>query len=245
MPHYFIEPGTRDGESVTVSGPLHRHLAGSLRLRVGETVRLVDGDRLLEVRVEVADRHQLVARVIGDTLLPQEAVDVTLAMGVPKGKKLDEVVRHATELGACRIVPVYTRRSVPAVKERTARDERLAAIALEAAQQSGRSRVPTVDAPVSLEAFILHSIRETTHGVVLWEREAGVPLADALPGPGVAITLFVGPEGGLAEEEVNQLTDAGFVRAHLGPFTLRAETAALAAVALTVQRYDTRPAHGN
>jgi 16S rRNA (uracil1498-N3)-methyltransferase len=96
--------------------------------------------------------------------------------------------------------------------------------------------VPTVDAPLSLEAFILQSIREKTHGVVLWEREAGVPLADALPGPGVAITLLVGPEGGLEAQEVQRLTDAGFVSAHLGPFTLRAETAALAAVALTVQQ---------
>jgi len=229
--HYFIDKSMQKGGRVEIPDPLARHLGGSLRVRVGELLRLVCGDRWLTVRVEDVRRGMLAGVVQEDVALPSESVSITLAMGVPKGRKLDDVVRHAVELGVRRVIPVYTRRSVPVARERPVRDERLAAITLEAAQQSGRFLVPEVLGALSLEAFILQHRQTGGPGVVLWEGETGTPLAQVLRSAGPEMTVFVGPEGGLEREEVDALRSAGFRSASFGPFILRTETAALAAVA--------------
>lgn len=230
MPSYFIAPDMRDGDRVVVTGPLYRHLAGSLRVRPGERLTLVDGARLLSATVERVEAGSLVAAVTADAPAPPEPVAVTLAVGHPKGRKLEEIVRHAVELGVGCVRPVYTARSVARPRGRAARADRLEAIALEAAQQSGRTRLPRVDAPVSWEDFL----EDPGAGVklVLWEGERARPLLDALPDAPPEVTLFVGPEGGLSEAEVAALRARGFASVRLGPHVMRTETACLAALAV-------------
>jgi 16S rRNA (uracil1498-N3)-methyltransferase len=232
VPSYFITSDMRRGARVVVTGPLHRHLAGSLRVRPGERLTLVEGGRVLDATVERVDPRELVAAVAREAPAPPEPLDVTLAVGIPKGRKLDDVVRHAVELGVTRVRPVTTARAVARPAEWRGRAERLAAIALEAAQQSGRTRVPGVDAPVPLAAFLA----EPADGlkVALWEGEPTRPLAQALRPPARAVRLLVGPEGGLAPEEVAALKAHGYATARLGPYVMRTETACLAALAVTV-----------
>jgi len=219
---------------VVVTGALYRHLAGALRVRPGERLTLVDGDRVLAVRVASVDGGRLTAEVAAEAPNPPEPVRLTLAVGLPKGRKLDDIVRQAVALGATRVVPVRTSRSVPRPAGRNpddsdARAARLAAIALEAAQQSGRTRVPEVASVVPFADFAAR-IPEG-RGVVLWEDEHAVGLPEALAGASGA-TLLVGPEGGLAPEEVAALVARGYRTARLGPHVLRSETACLAALAV-------------
>lgn len=234
LPTYFITPDMREDGRVVVTGPLYRHLAGALRVRPGERLTLVDGARLLTVTVADVAAGRLTAEVAADAPVPPEPVRLTLAVGLPKGRKLDDVVRHAVELGATRIVPVRTARTIPRPgprpSESAAREARLAAIALEAAQQSGRVRVPEVAEVVPFADFAARPPEGL--GVVLWEDEHAVGLLDALSGAPAAVTLLVGPEGGLAPEEVRALVERGYRRARLGPYILRSETACLAALAV-------------
>jgi 16S rRNA (uracil1498-N3)-methyltransferase len=180
----------------------------------------------------------LVAGVTRDVPAPPEPMTVTLAVGHPKGRKLEEIVRHAVELGVGRVRPVHTARSVPrprdAGKRGGARAGRLEAIALEAAQQSGRTRVPRVDAPVSWADFLADP--GTGLKLVLWEGERHRALLDALRDAQAsatpAVTLLVGPEGGLSREEVADLRARGYTSVRLGAHVMRTETACLAALAV-------------
>jgi 16S rRNA (uracil1498-N3)-methyltransferase len=237
VPHFFIEPAMREGNRVTITGPLQRHLAAALRLRVDETVYLVDAAERLDCQVMSVGRSELVAKIRNITPLVEPSYRITLAIGMPKGKKLEEVVKRAVELGVHRIRPVVTERSVARGKEGRNRGERLSAIALEAAQQSGRASVPLVDEPITFDCFA--SEAPDGLGIVLWEQESDNALLTRLQNrhtncsnSGEHLTLLVGPEGGLAPGEVARLTDIGYLRAGLGPTILRTETACIAALAV-------------
>jgi 16S rRNA (uracil1498-N3)-methyltransferase len=235
LPTYFITPDMLDGDRVVVTGPLYRHLAGSLRVRPGERLTLVQGPKVLAVRVTAVEAGSLTAEVTAAAPAPPEPVRLTLAAGLPKGRKFDDIVRQAVELGATRVVPVLTQRSVPRPSGYggdgpDARAARIGAVALEAAQQSGRTRVPEVAPPMAFADFV--RLRPEGRGVVLWEDEHAVGILEALAGAPAAATLFVGPEGGLAPEEVAALVQRGYRRARLGPHTLRSETACVAALAV-------------
>ncbi|HSM92707.1 MAG TPA: RsmE family RNA methyltransferase, partial [Anaeromyxobacteraceae bacterium] len=152
-----------------------------------------------------------------------------------KGEKIDLVVQKATELGVARIVPWEAARSVVRLEGERAeeRARRWRRIAEEAARQCGRADVPEVRAPASLGELAA----ELPPGFlpILFHGEGSVPIA-RLPAAG-GVVAIVGPEGGLTPAELGALERAGAVRASLGPRTLRAETAAIAAVALLQARY--------
>jgi 16S rRNA (uracil1498-N3)-methyltransferase len=232
LPSYFITSAMRRGDRVVVSGPLHRHLAGALRVRPGERLTLVQDSRLLDATVETVTPAELVASVTADVPAPPEPLDLTLAVGLPKGRKLDDIVRHAVELGVTRVRPVLTARTVARPDDWAGRSGRLAAIALEAAQQSGRTRVPEVAAPVPLADFAAEP--GDALKVVLWEGERCRALTEFLHPPVSAVRMLVGPEGGLSSAEVEMLGAHGYRSARLGPHVLRTETACLAALAVVV-----------
>jgi 16S rRNA (uracil1498-N3)-methyltransferase len=156
--------------------------------------------------------------------------------GLVKGGKLDLVVQKLTELGVERVAPAACRRSVvdwDARKRAVARD-RWAAIALAAAKQCRRDRVPMV-APV--DGLAAQVAAAPAPRLVCWE-EGGQPLSAALPAAAPdALTLVVGPEGGLAADEVAACVEAGAVPVTLGKLVLRTETAAIAASAAIAFHY--------
>ena len=157
---------------------------------------------------------------------------IWLLFALAKGEKNELVVQKATELGVARLVPWAAERSVVKLDAGKGgeRAERWGRIAVEAARQCGRADVPVVEAPVSLAAALAAVPRG--HRLVVLHGPGGAPL-DALGlagAPGVA--LVVGPEGGLTGSELDACQAAGAVRGALGPRTLRAETAAIAGVAV-------------
>jgi 16S rRNA (uracil1498-N3)-methyltransferase len=171
-------------------------------------------------------------------LATESPLDLTLAQGVPKGDKMDGIVRMATELGVTRVIPLLTARTVVRLEPArwTTRLARWQRIAREAAQQSGRAAVPEVGAPRDVSSWAREA-GATGLLVCLWEEELE-GLAGRLPaGPCPRVTVVVGPEGGLTADEVRGLVDAGAVVAGLGPRLLRTETAGAVAVALLQARY--------
>lgn len=248
MPHFFLDQGMRADDRVAISGPLFNHLKGSLRVRSGAQLELVDAGQILSVQVEAVTDRELSGRVTAVREAPPEPVRITLAVGMPKGRKLEEVVQKAVELGVFRVVPVVTERSISRPEQGRNRTDRLHAIALEAAQQSRRAYVPEVAEPLLFSAYIMQINRagEGTGGagrhdanmnIMLWEREENRSLAAVLAAIPASepteITLFIGPEGGISAGEARALMDCGFVSACLGPHILRTETACIAALAVT------------
>ncbi|HEV2311339.1 MAG TPA: RsmE family RNA methyltransferase [Acidimicrobiia bacterium] len=213
-------------DDLVVGGADGHHLQRVRRLRGGEPVTAADGAGAWRpYRVVDAAGGRLVLRADGPArpepyLVPR----LTVACAITKGERPEVVVRQATELGADAVLPVLTARSVVRwdTSRRDAALERLGRVAREAAQQCRRARLLRVEPFAALSSLAGRS------GLVVADRE-GCP-AGALPDPGAAgWTVVVGPEGGLAADELAALGDAP--RLALGPHVLRADTAAVAVAA--------------
>jgi 16S rRNA (uracil1498-N3)-methyltransferase len=216
---------------VHIVGPELRHLQ-TLRLAPGALlVVLDDGGTEHEVVLETVTAREAVARILRSARPERESpLELVLAAALVKGSKMDLVVEKATELGVQRIVPVETRRAVA----RGDHSDRWRRIAVAAAKQSGRTRIPLVDAPQPLAVVVA----EPWPGLRLmpWEGEASRRIGD-LPAGARAVTVLIGPEGGFATDEVALAEAHGFVPLTLGPRILRAETAAITIVALCQRRW--------
>jgi 16S rRNA (uracil1498-N3)-methyltransferase len=235
----FYAPALEAGAaSVRLSNDEGRHLARVLRLREGAAVRVFDG------RGRECDGH--VARIDGDEVTididgeaapaPETTARITLAQSVLKGDGMDDVVRDAVMLGAAAIVPVLSAR-VEGDRRNHAAGLRLARwerIAVASAKQCGRAVVPAIVPPESLAAALAQpgvGLR-----VVLVEPTAAVPRVGldelgASPPPKAA-ALFVGPEGGWADDELRLLAGSDARAVTLGRRTLRAESAAIVGLSM-------------
>jgi 16S rRNA (uracil1498-N3)-methyltransferase len=225
--------GVPPGGEVVLRGGEARHAAAVLRLRAGEEVIVFDGagvERL--VRLVSVSSAQVVGRVLEQREGITPAVSLILVQGVPKGSKMDDVIRMGTELGVAEFVPVLTRRAVGRSQGRVDRWKRIAS---EAAKQSRRADVPLVREPEKLSDALQH-IPPDALFLVLWEGERSRPIGAALRAGPVSgpVALLVGPEGGLAEDEVALAASRGGVPVTLGPLVLRTETAGMAAAAMVL-----------
>jgi 16S rRNA (uracil1498-N3)-methyltransferase len=228
------------GDRVIFDAAAAHHLGRVLRAAAGDLVQAVDTDgALLSVRLTTiaprAAEGVIVARARLETESP---LRLTLAQAVPKGDKMEGIVRMTTELGVRRVIPLLTERTVvrPEPDRWAARLARWQRVAREAAQQSGRAAVPEITPPRALSGW---RPDPEADGLLIccWEEETR-GLEGRLPtGPCATATVIVGPEGGLTAAEVGGLIDAGALVAGLGPRVLRTETAGAVAVALLQARY--------
>ena len=224
LPRLFVDRPLAQGASLTLDGASANYLANVLRLGPGDRVKLFD-DRTGEWLAEIAEAgRKRVTLSVGDHLREREAVpDLWLLFAPIKRGRIDWLVEKATELGVARLVPVITRRTVV---DRLNLD-RLRAHIVEASEQCERTALTAIDEPRKLEALLAAWPGERP---LFFADEAGGEPLDAVPGPAA---ILVGPEGGFTDEEraaIRALPQARPVG--LGPRILRADTAALAAVAL-------------
>ncbi|WP_164007917.1 16S rRNA (uracil(1498)-N(3))-methyltransferase [Pyxidicoccus trucidator] len=220
---------------VDLTGERRHYLLHVLRLAPGDALEVFDGQgRAFEARVaSVGEEAVRVSLGTARVAPPRRAVGVL--QGLPKGDKLELVLQKGTELGATAFYPVATARSVVKLEPKRAeeRTARWTKIVEEASRQCRRDDVPRVETPRAL----LDAARALPPGTVLLvldEEESAVPLGEAFraAGPGTPVALVVGPEGGLAREEVEELRKIGARNVTLGKRILRTETAALAALAV-------------
>ena len=230
----YVADDLRQEATAVLNGPAAGHVRRVLRLGPGDPLTLFNGDgwdypgRIMTLR---GDRVELELDR-RTRAVPESPLEVTLAQGLARGERMDIVLQKATELGVMRIVPVVTGRSVVRLDGERA-DRRLAhwqAVVIAACEQSGRARVPEVTAPLPLARWLDGLVGESSTRILLWPG-AERALAGAVAAPG-QVTLLVGPEGGLTDEERDAASRAGFDVRSLGPRILRTETAAIAALAL-------------
>lgn len=222
------------------SGPIplspdeSHHLARVLRLGPGDAVEVFDGEgRSAFGALETADRRRATVALSGPPVVEAaSAVGLTLIQSLPKGHKADFIVQKGVELGLARLVFSETERSVSRFDEdgAEARIERWLAVAVSAAKQCGRNRMPELRAASGLKDALAAMPADALLLACLPEAGADL-LRDALrslAGAGVAnVVAFVGPEGGFSPAEAGFLRDAGARPVRLGRHILRTETAAL------------------
>jgi 16S rRNA (uracil1498-N3)-methyltransferase len=219
----YVSTPLTGGASVDLDPGQSNYLGNVMRKGVGDDVLLFDG-RTGEwlARVAEAGKKRMILTVEGPTRAAEILPDLILAFAPVKRTQTDWLVEKATELGVARLQPVMTRRTVA---ERV-KLERLEAIAIEAAEQCGRTVLPDIAEPVPLGRFLAD---RGDRRLYFADETGGQPAALAFaPGPAA---ILVGPEGGFTEDEREAVRAAPNALAiSLGPRILRAETAALAAV---------------
>ncbi len=230
MTRFFTEAPV--GENVVLTGENARH-AKVLRLKAGEPVLLCDG-KGTEWVCTVAEAGEQPVLQVGERRLSQTeaACRVSVYMAMPKADKLEHVIQKATELGAWEIVTFPTARCVskPEEKSLAKKLERWQKIALSAAEQSGRGRIPEVLALPSFEAALKRA-KEAALSLLFYENEHALTFKAALgESPWPSVSLMTGPEGGFEPWEVDQAQKAGLRICTLGPRILRCETAPLCAL---------------
>jgi 16S rRNA (uracil1498-N3)-methyltransferase len=239
---FHIRPEAVSEDRVVFDEQETRHLMRVLRLRTGEVIQAVDGrGSEFTVRLESLHGREAVGRILGRSDRRTESpCAITLAQGIAKGEKMEWIVKTVTELGAVSVVPLFTERVIvrlppPRWRERQRRWQR---VAKEAAKQCGRSVIPVVEPVRTLEELVAQGVAAEL-AICLWEGECqGLRgILDSVSGAPASALLVVGPEGGLAIEEVDRLRAHGLRTAGLGPRILRTETAGPVGVALLQARF--------
>ena len=232
MHRFFVSPESISGSRVTLEEGTAAQIARVLRGRPGDTVMVLDGGGL-EYRVVL--RSVAIEKVVGEIVDSgmcegEPGVEITLYQAIIKGDKFEYVLQKGTELGVSAFVPIVCERSIPNARRwGKGRYERWRTIAREAAEQSGRGRVPRIDPVVR---FGEACERHVGAAVVPWEMEKSYSLKQALGHiKGRRIGIFVGPEGGLTSDEIDIARAHGIRPVTLGRRILRAETASVAVVA--------------
>ena len=220
------------------------HLSKVLRARVGDEFILFNGDGREFVGTIEAISGARVSAAIGEgrEVNRESPIAVTLLQCVPRGDRMDFIVQKAAELGVARIAPVLSQRSVVRLAAEQASSKRAhwQAVAISACEQCGRNRLPTVETPTPLLSYLGALQGDASLRVVF---EPSVTVASVLPSSlrepsaAPALILAIGPEGGLAEDELEAFELAGFKCLSLGSRILRTETAAIAALTWAQIRY--------
>ncbi|MEI4800239.1 16S rRNA (uracil(1498)-N(3))-methyltransferase [Bacillus sp. NPDC077411] len=246
MQRYFVEEQNVNEMAIRIVGDDVHHIGRVMRMTPGDQIYCcTNGKTAICTIAEITNEFvnaTIVEWVEMSTELP---VFVTIASGLPKGDKLELILQKGTELGAAGFLPFQASRSIVKwdAKKAGKKVERFNKIVKEAAEQSHRSEIPTVYAPVSFKELLAMS-KDYDNCLVAYEEEAKQGeksnFAKALTKlrPGQKVLIVFGPEGGLTEEEVSSLSEYAFVPCSLGPRILRTETAPLYALSAASYHFE-------
>jgi 16S rRNA (uracil1498-N3)-methyltransferase len=224
LPRLFVRQPLAEAERVELDSAQANYLGNVMRMGEGAELLLFDGSSgEWLARIAQSGRKRMALIVERRTREPESVPDVWLAFAPVKRGPTDWLVEKATELGAARLIPVITKRTIV---ERV-KLERLEAIAIEAAEQCGRTILPQIAEPLPLARFLQE--RDSARTLYFADEAGGEPAALAFR-PGAA-AILIGPEGGFTDEERAMVRSGpNAVAVSLGPRILRAETAGLAAL---------------
>jgi 16S rRNA (uracil1498-N3)-methyltransferase len=228
LPRLFVDQPLDGASDVAIDGPQAHYLASVMRVKPGDPVALCD-DVSGEWLAVVTDAGRRSVRLRLDRRLrPRETVPDLWLLAAPIRKgRLDWVAEKACELGVARFIPVRTRRAVVD----KVNGERLRAHMVEAAEQCGRTALPALSELISLDRLLAEWPSE--RALIFADESGGRPLAEVVAGAPVPAAILIGPEGGFDDGERAMIRALPAARpVSLGPRILRADTAAVAAVAL-------------
>ena len=245
MHHFFVDQNAIDKETVTITGKDVNHIKNVLRMKTGEEFTVSVNGSAGEYRCAL--REYTDDSVICDILSANETGNelpskIYLFQGLPKSDKMELIIQKAVELGAFKIIPVEMKRSVMKLDPKKAPDKikRWQAISEAAAKQSKRSIIPEISMPVSFKEA-LSEASGLTHKLVPYECAEGIThtreVIDKV-NPSDSVAIFIGPEGGFDESEIELAKSSGFEIITLGRRILRTETAGMVVLSLLMMKLD-------
>jgi len=235
MHRFFVLP-EQIGGTVVLIGEDAKHAASVLRVRVGENIVICDGQGMDYVcEVQGVTKSTVAAQVLEKQANTAEGrLKITVYQGLPKGDKFEQITQKTIELGAYAVVPVVCQRSITKADNAASKLARWRKIAEAAAKQSHRGIIPVISEFATF-AKAIEAAQRLDVAIACHVGEGLASLRSFLQGAGLSkaesIGLFIGPEGGFADEEIVAFAAAGIRPVSLGPSVLRTETAAVVAIA--------------
>lgn len=242
MPKFFVEKNDISNDTVTVSGGDAVHILKVLRLGTGDEVTLCDGCGTdYNAEILKTSKDSVVFSIKESISCEAEPkIEVTLFQGLPKQGKMDYIIEKCTELGISRIVPVAAKRSVVNVRDEKSEEKKLSRwrkIASESVKQCKRGIIPEVTEVMTFEKAVEFS-KSLDLVIAPYENEKTCSLSSVLKSKTPkSVGIFIGPEGGIADEEIEILEEADIKTVTLGKRILRTETAGMAALTAVMYEY--------
>ncbi len=246
MHHFFVRPEQISGKEAYIEGPDWNHAANVLRVRPGEQVLLSVGEDwnfLCTVREVDRNSQRILLSVLEENRDVRELpVKISLYQGLPKSDKMELIIQKAVELGAYQIIPVSMKRCVVKLDEKRAASKvkRWNAISEAAAKQSKRGVIPEVTMPMSYKEAVKYA-EQIDVKLLPYEMAEGMDYTKKIIEsikPGESVGIFVGPEGGFADEEVEFAGENGFKTITMGKRILRTETAGFTMLAWLMYTFE-------
>lgn len=238
---FFIPADWMTATHVTLQGDIARQIRTVLRMQPDDEIVVLDNSGFSwRVRLTDFDKRSVTGELIRSQLVESEPqTAVTLYQGTLKGQKFEWVLQKCTELGVSRFVPLICARSVVNNKGALAKKHpRWEKVIQEAAEQSGRGKLPRLESAMTFAEVGQH-LEANTLAIMLWESAKTLTLRAVFETkPATSIALFIGPEGGFTQAESEQAQQVGAKLVTLGPRILRAETASVAACAITFHQVE-------
>ena len=235
MSRFFVLPQDIDGDLVTLYGDDSNHIKNVLRLNEGDMITVCALNSIdYKCRIEAIRKDSVKASVISQEKNTNEtSIKVTLFQALPKLDKMELVIQKGVELGIVRIVPMITNRTVVKINSKSEKKlERWNKISESAAKQSRRGMIPPIDEIITFESAIKQS-EDFDLTLMAYELEEESKIRDVLSNfQGKNIAVFIGPEGGFADDEVEQAIKHNIKPVTLGKRVLRTETAGFVTISI-------------
>jgi len=234
-----VEVPLAAGQRVAIEGTAANHITRVLRLRAGDAITVFNGSGVeFAASIEAFRKDSVLVAVKEERAATdrESPLPITLAQGISRGERMDWIVQKATELGASRIVPVTTERSVVRLdaKQAEKKVQHWRGIAIAACEQCGRNRVPEIALPTPIFELVTAGAPGATRLLLSPMAEASIEQVSV---GASGLSVLIGPEGGLTETEQEVALRSGFTSVRMGPRVLRTETAAIAALTLLQHRF--------
>lgn len=235
MPKFFFNKNDISRGQMQLFGEDEKHIKTVLRAREGEELTLCDGEGMdYQCRIVSLERGVLLDILSNEVCETEPKTKITLYQGLPKADKMELIIQKCVELGVDRIVAVSTERAIVKLdKKESKKLERWQKIAEAAAKQSGRGKIPEIGQQVLKFKEAVVEARELDGAIIPYEKEQETGIRQFVQGfQGESIGVFIGPEGGFAEEEIALAQENGITPITLGKRILRTETAGMMTTAL-------------
>ena len=231
MQRFYAPPSQWDGQCVTLDAAEGRHAIEVMRLQEGSKTQVFDGfGRIALATLRSYSKRGVDLELESVRFDPKPDFGVTLIQALPKGKLMEWIVEKAVELGATRVLPILSERTVVRLDdpERARKQEKWFRVAVEACKQCGQNWIPQIDSPQNIGDVLAAGPQAGELSVIGSLRASARPISEVLSKNKVdAIRLIVGPEGDFSECEVEAFLEQEAAEVSLGTLILRSETAAL------------------
>ena len=241
MPKFFFQKNDISRGQVQLFGEDEKHIKTVLRAREGEEITLCDGEGMdYQCRIASLERGVLLDILSQRVCETEPKTKITLYQGLPKADKMELIIQKCVELGVDRIVAVSTERAIVKLDKKEAKKlERWQKIAEAAAKQSGRGKIPEIGQQVLKFKEAVAEAKELDGAIIPYEKEQETGIRQFVENfKGESVGVFIGPEGGFADEEIALAQENGITPITLGKRILRTETAGMTTTAILLYELD-------